>query len=178
MRLIKILLTLATAGVLCACLQSETAQAETAPQETAQAETMLSPAFTAASPALRPALPAARTVETLASEISTESEAGRAASVWRGRWTISLAPLVAAQALDAASSYGLRELNPLLQSPNGGFGAKAVSIKFGAIAGLVGAEYLVVRKYPRSAKLFAIVNWTTAGATAGLAVHNYRLPGR
>ncbi len=93
----------------------------------------------------------------------------------RRRWAISLAPLFASQALDAASSYGMRELNPLLASPNGGFGMKATGIKFGVVGALAGAEYLLIKKYPRSAKFFTIVNWTTAGATTGLAVHNYRL---
>ena len=46
------------------------------------------------------------------------------------------------------------------------------------IGGLIGAEYLLVKKYPRSAKLFTVVNWTTAGATTGLAIHNYSLAGR
>src|SRR5579863_974248 len=49
---------------------------------------------------------------------------------WRRQWAISLAPLFASEALDAASSYGLRELNPLLASPNGGFGTQATASKF------------------------------------------------
>ena len=94
---------------------------------------------------------------------------------WRRQWAISLAPLFASEALDAASSYGLRELNPLLAGSNGGFGTKATAIKFGVVGALGGAEYLVVRKHPASAKFFTIVNWVTAGATTGLAVHNYGL---
>jgi hypothetical protein len=94
---------------------------------------------------------------------------------WRRQWSISLAPLFASQALDAASSYGMRELNPLLASPDGGFGMKATSLKFGVIGALATTEYFLVRKYPRSAKVFTIVNWTTAGATSALAVHNYSL---
>jgi len=153
-------LTLAAASVCCASLR---------------AENLLRPA----SPiVLRPALPAAQSVDAIASAIRNEPESATAAAAWRKRWAISLGPLAASQALDAASSYGLRELNPVLRSSNGGFGMKAASIKFSAIAGLMGAEYLLVRKYPRSAKFFTIVNWTTAGATTGLAVHNYRLPGR
>jgi len=105
-------------------------------------------------------------------------EGDRFAQHWRWYWKMSLAPLVASEALDAASSYGMRELNPVLAGPDGRFGAKATAIKFGAIGGLMGAEYLVVRKYPRSAKVFTIVNWAAAGATASLAVHNYRLQGR
>jgi hypothetical protein len=96
-------------------------------------------------------------------------------SRWRRQWAISLAPLFASQALDAASSYGMRELNPLLAGSNGGFGMKATAIKFGVIGALAGAEYVIVRKHPASAKFFTIVNWVTAGGTTGLAVHNYGL---
>lgn len=95
---------------------------------------------------------------------------------WKKQWEISLAPLFVSESLDSASSYGMRELNPLLASANGGFGMKATGIKFGVIGALAGAEYVLVRKYPRSAKFFSIVNWTTAGATTGLAVHNFQLP--
>lgn len=97
---------------------------------------------------------------------------------WNQRWKFSIAPLVASQSLDATSSYGMRELNPLLAGPDGTFGMRASAIKFGVMGGLLGVEYLVVRKFPRSAKFFTIVNWTAAGATTGLAIHNYRLPGR
>jgi hypothetical protein len=94
---------------------------------------------------------------------------------WRRQWAFSLAPLFASEALDAPSSYGLRELNPLLAGSNGGFGVKATGIKFGVMGALAGAEYLIVRKRPGSAKFFTIVNWVTAGATTGLAVHNFGL---
>jgi|SRR5690348_7911253 len=96
-------------------------------------------------------------------------------SRWRRQWAISLAPLLASEALDAASSYGMRELNPLLAGSNGGFGMKAAGIKFGVVGALAAAEYFVVRKHPASAKFFTIVNWVTAGATTGLAVHNFGL---
>ena len=95
---------------------------------------------------------------------------------WKKQWAISLAPLFASESLDAASSYGMRELNPVLASPDGGFGGKATGVKFGVIGALTGVEYILIRKYPRSAKFFSIVNWTTAGATTGLAAHNFRLP--
>jgi len=112
------------------------------------------------------------------SEFVTRPSAERSATEdakWRRRWAVSLAPLFASEALDASSSYGMREMNPLLASPNGGFGMKATGVKFGVIGALAGVEYFLVRKYPRSAKAFAIVNWTAAGATTGLAVHNYGL---
>ncbi|MEO8048875.1 MAG: hypothetical protein ABI833_00545 [Acidobacteriota bacterium] len=94
---------------------------------------------------------------------------------WRRQWAISLAPLFASQALDAASSYGKRELNPVLAGSNGGFGMKATGIKFGVVGALVGAESFIVKKHPTAAKFFTIVNWVTAGATTSLAVHNFGL---
>ena len=109
-------------------------------------------------------------------EISIEGIAQRPWAqnhAWKHRWAVSLAPLVASQVLDTSSSYRKRELNPLLASPNGAFGMKATSIKFASIGGLVAVEYLLVKKYPGSAKLFSILNWTTSGITTSLAVHNY-----
>ena len=94
---------------------------------------------------------------------------------WRRQWAVSLAPLFASEALDAAGSYGMRELNPLLAGSNGGFGMRATTLKFGVVGALAGAEYFVVRKRPASAKIFTLVNWVTAGATTGLAVHNFGL---
>lgn len=90
-------------------------------------------------------------------------------------WKVSLIPLVAGQGLDAASSYGMRELNPLLASSNGGFEMKATSIKLGATAAAVGIESLIVRKYPRSARILSKLNWATGIVTSGFAVHNYAI---
>ena len=121
---------------------------------------------------------AAVTGTTTVTEISRfpAEEPAAKASRWNQQWTISLAPLFVSETLDAASSYGMRELNPLLAGPDGAFGMKATGVKFGVVGALAGAEYLLVKKYPRAAKFFTIVNWTTAGATTGLAVHNFRLP--
>ena len=93
----------------------------------------------------------------------------------RKAWKISLAPLIASQALDAASSYGMRELNPLLADSNGGFGMKAMSIKLGVTGAIVGVEYLIVSKYPRSARVISKLNWTSGIVTTGFAVHNYAI---
>lgn len=125
-------------------------------------------------PAPPPALPAIdNSIESLTRE-SGRREGGH--GNWQKKWAISLAPLLASEALDAASSYGLRELNPMLAQSDGRFGMKAAGVKFGVVGGLIGVEYLLVKKYPRSAKFFTVINWTTAGATTGLAIHNYSLP--
>ncbi len=70
----------------------------------------------------------------------------------------------------------MRELNPVLAGSDGGFGMKATVLKFGVVGALTGVEYVLVKKYPRSAKFFTVVNWSTAGVTSGLAVHNFQLP--
>jgi hypothetical protein len=142
----------------------------------ALASPALAPPAPIAPALITPALPVIdNSVESLSRELGKHENAHGS---WQKRWAISLAPLVASEALDASSSYGLRELNPVLAQPDGRFGMKAAGIKFGVIGGLVGVEYLLVRKFPRSAKFFTVINWTTAGATTGLAIHNYTLPGR
>ncbi len=90
-------------------------------------------------------------------------------------WKISLAPLMASQALDVSSSYGMRELNPLLASSNGGFEMKGAVIKLGVTGLVVGAEYLIVRKYPRSTRIISKLNWTSGIVTTGFAIHNYAI---
>lgn len=90
-------------------------------------------------------------------------------------WKISLAPLVGSQVLDVTSSYGMRELNPLLAESNGGFGAKSTATKLGAVGVIVGVEYLIVRKFPRSARVISKLNWTTGIVTTGFDIHNYAI---
>ena len=123
--------------------------------------------------------PAYPSVESAARLASTRSSLDRAAAdrvrADRSAWKRSLIPLVASQGLDAASSWGMRELNPLLADPNGAFGGKAVMVKFGATAALIGIEYLLVKKFPRSARVFSKMNWAGAVVTTGLAVHNYSI---
>lgn len=123
------------------------------------------------------ALPAASAVlpKSGVSVDQTAEHVARTEAAWRKRWLISLAPLVAAQSLDAASSYGMRELNPLLAGSNGGFGMKAMGIKFGAVGGFIAVESVMVRKHPRTAKLFTVLNWSAAGLTASFAAHNFNL---
>ena len=90
-------------------------------------------------------------------------------------WKISLAPLLASQTLDAASSYGLRELNPALANGNGQFGMRSASIKFAAVGALIGVEYMVIRRHPRAANAFAKLNWATGVVTTGFAAHNFAI---
>lgn len=88
------------------------------------------------------------------------------------RWEVSLVPVLASQALDTASSYGMRELNPALAGPDGRFGARAAGIKLGAAGALLGIEYLIVGSHPGAARVFSKINWAASLVTVGFAVHN------
>lgn len=90
-------------------------------------------------------------------------------------WKLSIAPLLASQALDITSSYGKRELNPLLAGPQGQFGVSSVLVKLGVTAGLIGAEYLIVKAHPASARIFTKLNWAAAAVTTGFAAHNFTI---
>ena len=89
------------------------------------------------------------------------------------RWKISLAPVLASQTLDVASSYGRRELNPLLAGPDGRFGARGAGIKLGAVAGILGIEYLIVKRHPGAARVLSHLNFSVSIVTGGFAAHNF-----
>jgi hypothetical protein len=90
-------------------------------------------------------------------------------------WKWSLAPLVASQGLDIASSYGMHELNPLLAGPQDQFGVKATLLKVGITGALIGVEYLIVKAHPEAARIFTRINWSGAALTTGFAAHNWAI---
>ena len=95
------------------------------------------------------------------------------AAPWRRVWHVAEAALIAGTSADAASSYGLRELNPGLGT--GRFGASQAAIKLGVAGALLAVEHVAVRKSPRAAKPFAILDLVGAGVFGAAAVHNERL---
>ena len=74
-------------------------------------------------------------------------------------WKISLVPLAASQVLDINSGWGRRELNPLLASSVGNICPNVI--------------YLLIKKYPKPARIFSTVNWSGAAVTSSFAAHNY-----
>ncbi len=91
------------------------------------------------------------------------------------RWKLSLVPLAASQVLDSSSSWGMRELNPVLAGPDGRFGARSATVKLSVVGAFVGIQYLIVKKYPHSARAFEKINWAGAALTSSFAVHNYMI---
>jgi hypothetical protein len=105
---------------------------------------------------------------------------GRDASAIRDQagyraWKISLIPVLASQALDASSSYGMRELNPVLADANGRYGMKANTMKFSAVTAILGVEYLIVRSHPGSARILSKLNWSSSVVTGAFAAHNFAI---
>ena len=90
-------------------------------------------------------------------------------------WQWSLAPVLASQALDAVSSWNMRELNPALADGSGRFGTRSAVLKFSAAGALLGVEYLLVKRHPGAARLLSKLNWSSAAVTAAFAAHNYSI---
>lgn len=84
---------------------------------------------------------------------------------------ISQTALLGATFADSLSSRGMVERNPVLG--RGEFrmstqGAKALGIT----AGIVVAQSIVVRKWPKTAGVFKWTNWIGVGAHGAATVHN------
>ena len=86
----------------------------------------------------------------------------------------SVATVTAAQTLDAHSSWGKYEANPLLRSPDGRFGVRGVAVKSGIVAGSLTVQVLLLRKWPKARKVATITNFVLSGVMVGIAARNYR----
>jgi hypothetical protein len=89
-------------------------------------------------------------------------------------WKASISALFAASAADVYSSLGRRELNPLLAGHDGRFGRKGIAIKSAITGGVIGAQWLLLRKNPASAKYAAVANFGMSSVLTGAAAHNLR----
>jgi hypothetical protein len=96
---------------------------------------------------------------------------------WHRQWIVSALALTAAQVLDGWSSRGAAEMNPLMKNAQGHFSVgRAFAWKSAASGSVVGVEALLIRKNHGAAKGSAILNFATAGAVAGIAFRNTRVP--
>lgn len=90
-------------------------------------------------------------------------------------WWASVAALAAASVLDARSSWGRQELNPLLQGSNGRFSARSVEVKSAMVGVGVAFQWIALRHHGQKLeKPFGFANLAAAGLTTGAAVHNLR----
>ncbi len=91
----------------------------------------------------------------------------------QGLWRASVAALLASSALDAHSSWGKREMNPLLAGPDGRFGTRAVAIKAAITGGALGMQWFMLRHKPSMTKYAILGNFALTGIYTRVAVHNY-----
>ena len=89
-------------------------------------------------------------------------------------WWISVAALGVASILDAQSSWGRQELNPLLRSSDGRFGARGVVVKTSIMGGITVLEWLGLRRDRKLAAPLAVGNASVAAWTGGVAIRNHR----
>ncbi|MBI4910049.1 MAG: hypothetical protein HY820_40900 [Acidobacteria bacterium] len=89
-------------------------------------------------------------------------------------WKASLVALVTSTSIDAGSSWGRLEANPLLRNGDGRFGAQGVALKAVILGGVAGAQYLMLRKHPHQEKYAAITNFALSGVLTAAAVSNIR----
>jgi hypothetical protein len=91
----------------------------------------------------------------------------------RKQWAVSIAILVAANILDARSSLGRQELNPLLRNSRGESSAvRTIAFKSAAVGGILTIEALLVRSRPELARTASVVNFVSAGAVTAVAINN------
>jgi hypothetical protein len=97
-------------------------------------------------------------------------------------WLVSIPVFIAANMLDASSSWGKPEANNVLKGSAGRFDGRSVALKFGIAGGLIAGEYSLIRLLKRNpasrdAALSASAwsNFVGAGVLSGAAIHNYRL---
>jgi hypothetical protein len=78
---------------------------------------------------------------------------------WKKRWIASAAALAGATLLDAWSSMGHYEANPLLRNSNGQFApARAMAIKAGATTSTLLLQALLARTRPQLYKPCSLAN--------------------
>jgi hypothetical protein len=98
-------------------------------------------------------------------------------------WLVSIPVFIAANVLDASSSWGKPEANRVLQGSGGRFDGRSAALKFGIAGGMIAGEYSLIRMLKkrdpasRDAALTASAwsNFVGAGVLSGTAIHNYRL---
>lgn len=92
------------------------------------------------------------------------------------KWIFSMVAVVGANVLDAHSSLGRYEGNPLLRNQAGRFDAgRSATIKIGASGSFLAAQLLLHRHYNSASldRAFTITNSAIAGVVTRTALANY-----
>lgn len=103
---------------------------------------------------------------------------GQAKRPWRKAWIVSVGALVAVNVLDARSSAGRYETNPLLRDSQGRFNTRrTVMVKSAASGGMLLLQVALHRRLPEQSleKPCALVNFAAAAAVGATAYRNTRI---
>ena len=106
----------------------------------------------------------------------TQDSRERQKKRWKKAWIASWIAFAAVNLLDAHSSMGRRELNPLLRNADGTFsGRKAAMIKAAVGGGFFAFQWWTQRRNPRANhyKAFTIANSAAAAGLGAVAMRNY-----
>ncbi len=109
----------------------------------------------------------------------SEEHAQPAGRKWKKAWIASWVAFAVVNALDAHSSQGRREANPLLRGNNGQFSnGKAALIKGALGGGFFAWQVWTARKHPEVNyyKTFTLSNTAVTGGLGLIAARNYSLP--
>lgn len=93
----------------------------------------------------------------------------------RKLWKLSIAAVAASTVADVHSSYGMRELNPLLRGPGSRFGVQSALLKTGAVCVLLLGQKLFLPGRSGRMKSWSALNFSMAATTGAFAVHNYAI---
>ena len=97
---------------------------------------------------------------------------------WKKAWIVSVGALIAVNVLDARSSVGRYETNPLLRDSQGRFNTRrTVMIKSAASGGMLAIQMVLHRRMPEQSleRPSAVVNFAAAAAVGSTAFRNARI---
>ena len=103
---------------------------------------------------------------------------GQTKRPWKKTWIVSVGALIAVNVLDARSSVGGYETNPLLRDSQGRFNTRrTVMIKSAASGGMLVIQMVLHRRMPEQSleKPSAVVNFAAAAAVGTTAFRNTRM---
>lgn len=105
-------------------------------------------------------------------QFPTEDESLKSIRLYR----LSVAAVIAANAVDSASSWGKYERNGVIAGEGGVFDQRSLLLKAGVLVAVVATQHFLCRGGTGKArKIAAIMNFTTAAAYGAVAMHNYQL---
>jgi hypothetical protein len=90
-------------------------------------------------------------------------------------WKFSAVMLTAVTIADMQSSVGRQEANPLLASQSGQFSGQGVAIKGLVVGGVLGVQWIMLRRNPQASKYAAGANFAMAAITGAVVVHNHMI---